>query len=114
MFCDNLVLPCAIREWKWYWISSNISMSEVYKYPYEPWDRRGLSLNKDISIDLVHNLVLPNATGYWDSSSVSKNISISDVYKYPYEIWNRQCLSMNKNITIDLIHNLVLGYVRDL
>ena len=80
----------------------------MYKYPDETWDRLGLSMNKGITIDLIHNLALPHATNEWYWFYISQNIPISDVYKYPNETWNRRGLSDNKGITIDIIHHLVL------
>ena len=92
-------------SWNWSCISEYIPISEVYKYPYETWNRWGLSWNKGITIDLVHNLVLPNAIDDWNYYSISKNRSILDAYKYPDDIWSRSGLSENKDITIDDIYS---------
>ena len=95
-------------KWSWVDISENIPISDVYRYPYEKWDRTGLSLNKDISIDIIHNLVLPNTTNDWDWYWISENIEVLDVYKHPYETWDRYGLSCNKDLSIDDIYRLDL------
>ena len=102
----NLELPNAITDWHWCTISENIQISEVYKYPYETWNRKGLSCNKGISIDLIHNLELPRAIQLWDWCCISQNLPIVYIYRYPDESWDRGGLSQNKDLTIDDIYRL--------
>ena len=73
----NLSLPHTTGDWDWFYISENISISEVYKYPDETWNRGGLSWNENLTIDLIHNLVLPRATNIWNWYPISKYIRVS-------------------------------------
>jgi hypothetical protein len=48
---DILDLPLKEGEWDWYWISMDIPINDVYKYPNIKWSRDALSYNNNIKID---------------------------------------------------------------
>jgi hypothetical protein len=102
----------AVEEWQWDFISRAIDIRAVIDHPDRTWNREWLSMNKEITIDLIDNLELPNAVDdEWCWRFISQYIDIKEVYDHPDRPWDKDGLSRNKGITIDLIDNLVMSNV---
>lgn len=87
--------------WDWYNTSYKIDFNEIITHPYCTWDKGGLSVRHDITVDFIHNFDLPNATGEWNFDDLSECISIKEIRKHPELPWIRSKLSDNIEITIE-------------
>lgn len=115
-------------DWNWVVLSNHINLDEVRKYPYLRWSRKGLSMNKDITIEDTTTLHLPNATGKWIlfmiqmksceiwppstiSGSSKSLVTIDKVKEDIYHIYNRSDISYDPKITVSDILYLFLPNV---
>lgn len=97
-----------IRTTDWKYLSSHVPMHDVRRNPNLPWDREGLSCNKELTINDIDNLIMPNAGGRWNWSDISIYINIEEVRQHPNKTWNRFGLSFNETLTVDDVDNLIL------
>lgn len=97
-----------IRDTDWEYLSSNVPMRDVRNCPNLPWNREGLSNNKDLTLDDVDNLIMPNATKAWDWRYISMFISMDEVRNNPNRRWDKDGMSFNRNITLDDVDNLIM------
>lgn len=94
-------LPNAIfaGEFTIYFASKRVSMELLRKYNLLPWDKQGLSLNNNITMDEVLHLDLPNSTGKWNFAALSGRMNMREIYKHLELPWSRLCMSENPQLT---------------
>jgi hypothetical protein len=78
--------------------------------PDRPWTKKGLSMNKGITIVIIDRLSRLNIAGFWSWSSISENIAIEEVWHHPLYPWDREGLSTNEGITMNLVNNLKMPH----
>jgi hypothetical protein len=89
-------------SWIWYYLSRNVPIADVLKNPYLPWDLEGLSLNKDISIEII-DADLPNVRGEWNWYYISMNIDPYDFLQHRDRPWDPKGLSYNRKIPMSML-----------
>ena len=50
---DSLILPNAINDWNWEYISACATISQIAHNPNRPWNRGGLSSNKALTVRIM-------------------------------------------------------------
>ena len=116
---DDMHTPDAWEGWHWEHISRNVPIEDVPRNPDEPWDRRGLSLNKSLTIDIkeeIDAIHMPRVRGRWQWFFLSVNVPTEDVLRNPTLPWDREGLSLNPGITINLknkIDNMHTPHIQD-
>jgi len=73
----------------------------VNKYQHKTWNWTALSLNKNITMNII--LEYPEKPWNWNMLSKNINFNFDIVEKYPQKPWNWKYLSLNRNITMDII-----------
>lgn len=63
-------------------------MDDIIQCPMLPWDRKVLSSNRNVCIDMI-DADMPNAVGEWDWYCISSVICMEDVLKHPDRPWHR-------------------------
>lgn len=101
-------LPNAVGEWNWYELSMVIPMDDIRAHPDLPWNREGLSWNKDITVEAMNKLdeVLTSATGEWEWWHLPSRVPIGDIRLHPDLPWDAEGLSLNPGITVDDVVHL--------
>lgn len=125
-------MPNAVGLWDWQLISQHIDVREVLSHPDAPWNRDGLSRNKNITcMEEILSLEMPNAVGLWSSPedlseeeevdieyklhnpdmpwdwhAISRRVSMQDVLDNPYLPWDKDGLLLNKNIPIEYLKKM--------
>lgn len=84
-------------------LSMNVSMDLVKKYPHIPWRRDMLSMNKNITVEVM-DMNLHRARKRYNRYELSKAVNIEQVKMHPDRRWDRNGLSLNPTITMDVIH----------
>ena len=83
------------KEWtEYYW-------KFVEKYYDKPWNWYGISMNPNITMDIIEQH--PDKPWDWESISFNQNIRIETILKYPDKPWDWTGISRNQNITMDII-----------
>jgi uncharacterized protein (UPF0147 family) len=82
-----------IRDWNWYLISMNTKMEDVINNPNLPWYKNYLSLNQNITIEVIRTYLLnPIVEWEWSWELISKYISIDEIINNPNEKWHEPAL----------------------
>lgn len=82
-------------------LSQYSRINDIIKYPNLPWNRKYLSHNKGLTINIIETLELPNAVNNWNWNFISIHVNIKDVYKHPNKSWNKERLVRNKSLTLE-------------
>ena len=108
-------LSNATGRWQWDALSHYVPIEDVIANPWETWHRDALSMNRGITLDIVHRDIasqgtddpfMPNAIGDWDWLCLSQYVPIEDVRQNPREKWHKAGLSKNKGITLRDVNTL--------
>ena len=74
----------------------------IMKYPKKKWHWVGVSMNPNITMDIIEKHMSANPYGYpekpwdWDYISHNPNLTIEFIEKYPKKPWNWAGISSNK------------------
>lgn len=102
------VLTNAVGEWNWWHLSSRVPIGDIRARPDLPWDRYGLSQNKEMTVDVMNHLdhVMTNSAGEWDWWHLSSKVPMDEIRLHPDLPWDRRGLSQNNEITVEAMNYL--------
>lgn len=91
-----------IVDWDWFYLSSNVNINDIRKYPTLPWDVYGIACNPNIKIRDLLDLGVNISN--WEG--ISLYIDINEVISNPNLPWVRDRLSSNKGINEYVVEEL--------
>lgn len=85
-------------SWNMHYLSSVMPISDILANDNISWNKEGLSMNPDITIDLV--LGDNNWTGYWNWGELSTVIPIEEIKNNPNLPWCKISIPKNKEFSL--------------
>jgi hypothetical protein len=84
-------------NYNWSSISNGVSIESVIRYPHYPWDRKNLSMNEKLDIDIL-DLELPNSVDEFD---IPKILARTHIHKWKDILRHELDIGMCKGISVD-------------
>lgn len=98
---SHFIKDATNTPYEWFIKSRYSNINDVLHNPHLPWDRKGLSMNSSLILDVVDNLYLPNAVNDWDWSLMTKYINRTEIVNNKDRRWIKDSLYSNSTMRRD-------------
>ena len=116
-------------QWSWLGLSQIIDLKDVLRYPGLPWQRWGLSHNKDISLEFIdafdriteefgersdllptgkrNGIMLLEHHGHWYWDEITRQLNISVIIEHRHtRPWDFSKITRNPSVTYDFLRTI--------
>lgn len=108
MIDDVLYMNDPNHEWHWAGVTSNIDIVDIKANPHLPWRRSGLSLNENVTLDMMKELESRESdTSYINNNTLTRYVPLDDIMKDIYSpYWTVYGLSQRRDMTLDILGDI--------